>query len=101
MIKNDEIKEMIWLQIALKLGLTVLQVPNGNKFWTRFQHTQSMSSSISEKLHLTLYNNNQSIQKTNCNSELLKRNLLLYEKFGVGKLKILPISTGCVGKLSR
>ncbi|CAH8483191.1 unnamed protein product [Schistosoma curassoni] len=59
MIKNDEIKEMIWLQIALKLGLTVLQ-------------------------------------KTNCNSELLKRNLLLYEKFGVGKLKILPISTGCV-----
>ncbi|CAH8439835.1 unnamed protein product [Schistosoma bovis] len=95
-IKNDEIKEMIWLQIALKLGLTVLQVSNGNKFWTRFQHTQSMSSSISEKLHLTLYNNNQSIQKTNCNSELLKRNLLLYEKFGVGKLKILPISTGCV-----
>ncbi|CAI2725220.1 unnamed protein product [Schistosoma spindalis] len=96
LIKNDEIKEMIWLHIALKLGVTVLQVCNGNKFWTRFQHTRSMSSSVSEKLHLTLYNNNQSIQKTNCNSEFLKRNVLLYEKFGVGKLKILPISTGCV-----
>lgn len=63
LLKNDEIKEMIWLHIALKLGLTVLQVCNGNKFWTRFQYTQSMSLFASEKLYLNLYNNSQSIQK--------------------------------------
>lgn len=100
LLKNDEIKEMIWLHIALKLGLTVLQVCNGNKFWTRFQYTQSMSLFASEKLYLNLYNNSQSIQKTKYNSEFLKRSLLLYEKFGVGQLKILPIPTGYVANHS-
>ncbi|CAH8442506.1 unnamed protein product [Schistosoma rodhaini] len=100
LLKNDEIKEIIWLPIALKLGLTILQVCNGNKFWTRFQYTQSMNSFASEKLYLTLYNNSQSIQKTKYNSEFLKRSLLLYEKFGVGQLKILPIPTGYVANHS-
>ncbi|CAH8463362.1 unnamed protein product [Schistosoma turkestanicum] len=108
-IKNIDWKQMNWLHNALKLGLTILQVCNGNKFWTRIQCVQSMNSSVNEKLHLTLYNNNngnhnnnnnnktnQSIQKTNSNNEFLNKSLLLYEKFGLGKLKMFPITTGCI-----
>ncbi|KAK4473249.1 hypothetical protein MN116_002750 [Schistosoma mekongi] len=97
-IKENDMKQWNWLCTALRLGLTILQVCNGNKFWTRFQYTQSINTTVcnqSEKLHLTTFTNSyNSLEKTNYSNGILKRCLLLFEKFGVGKLKMLPISTG-------
>ncbi|CAH8466353.1 unnamed protein product [Heterobilharzia americana] len=102
--KDDGKKRIKWIRSALKLGLTILQVSNGSRFWTRFQHSQPINniatnshvSSIgNEKIHLTIFNYPTS--KTTYTTEMQKRSLLLFEKFGVGKLKMLPVHAGCVG----